>query len=113
MLPLFPGGYEAAVIRHVVLFKFKPEVTTGDRKDFVRSLKELPERVPGIIQEGRGSPEVGEDFTGSPRSCHVALIFSFADRQALERYASHPNHLPVVERAKQICEAVATVDFET
>ncbi len=100
------------MIRHVVLFKFKPEVSAEERKNFIHRLQELPERVPGIIKDGRGAPEVGEDFMGTPRSCHVALIFSFAGRQALESYASHPSHLPVVERARQICESIAAVDFE-
>ncbi len=103
---------EATVIRHVVFFKFKPEVSAEERKDFVLRLKDLPERVPGIMKDGRGTPEVGEDFMGAPLSYHVALIFTFPDRQALERYASHPNHLPVVERGRQICESIAAVDFE-
>ncbi len=95
------------MIRHIVFFKFKTETSAEERKDFVRCLKELPSRVPGVL-----APEVGEDFMGSARSYHVALIFSFAERAALDVYATHPNHTPVVERARQICESIATVDFE-
>ena len=100
------------MVRHVVFFKFKLEVSPEERKEFVRSLKELPARVPGIIANGPGAPEVGEDFTGTPRSYHVALILGFADCQALDHYASHPNHVPVVELARQLCESIVAVDFE-
>jgi len=96
-----------SVIRHIVFFKLKPEISAEERKDFVRRLKELPSRVPGVL-----APEIGEDFMGSARSYHAALIFGFADRAALDLYATHPNHLPVVERARQICESIVTVDFE-
>ena len=95
------------MIRHIVFFKFKPETSAEDRKDLLQRVKELPLQVPGIV-----APEVGEDFMGSPRSYHAALIFSFADRAALNHYATHPDHLPVVERARQICESIAAVDFE-
>ncbi len=95
------------MIRHIVFFKFKPEVSEADRAEFVARLKALPERVPGILK-----PEVGEDFVRSPRSYHVALVFGFEDRAALDRYQMHSNHAPVVERARQICESIATVDYE-
>jgi len=95
------------LIRHVVFFKFKPEVTEADRDDLVARLKALPERVPGILK-----PEVGADFMKTPRSYHAALVFGFEDRTALGRYQTHPNHVPVVERAKQICESIVAVDYE-
>lgn len=95
------------MIRHAVFFKFKPEVSQADRADLVARLKSLPERVPGILK-----PEVGEDFMKSPRSYHAALVFGFEDRAALDRYQTHPNHVPVVERARQICESIVAVDYE-
>jgi hypothetical protein len=95
------------MIRHVVMFKFKPEIAAPDRAAFVAALKNLPSQIPGIL-----APEVGVDFLGSPRSYHAALIFGFADRAGLEAYAKHPNHQPVLARAREICEAVAAVDFE-
>lgn len=95
------------MIRHVVLFKFKAEVNETDRADLVARLKALPKRIPGILK-----PEVGEDFVKSPRSYDVALVFSFEDREALDRYVNHPNHVPVRERARQICDSDMKVDYE-
>ena len=95
------------MIRHAVFFKFKPEISEDDRADFLARVQALPQRVPGILQ-----PETGRDFLRTPRSYDVALLFGFADRAALALYQSHPNHIPVVERAKQICESIAAVDYE-
>ncbi len=95
------------MVRHIVFFKFKPETGEADRADFVARLKALKERVPGILEA-----EVGEDFVNSPRSYHVALLLRFADRAALDRYQPHPNHVPVVERAREICESIAACDYE-
>jgi hypothetical protein len=96
------------MLRHVVFFKFKPEVAAAGRQDFVAMLRGLPARIPEIV-----SSEVGEDIMGTPRSYHVALISTFAGRDALEVYAKHPEHQPVLARAKEVCEAIAAVDFVT
>jgi len=96
------------MLRHVVFFKFKPEVTATERQDFLAMLRGLPAKIPEIV-----SSEVGEDIMGTPRSYHLALISTFADRDALDVYAKHPEHQPVLARAREICEAIAAVDFLT
>lgn len=95
------------MIRHVVFFKFKPEIPAEERAEFVMRLRGLPQNVPGVEQ-----PEVGEDFVHSPRSYDVAIVFGFAGREALDAYQTHPKHLPVVETARQICESILSVDYE-
>lgn len=96
------------MLRHVVFFKFKTEVSAAERRDFLALLRGLPAKIPEIV-----SSEVGEDVLGTPRSYHVALISTFAGRDALDVYAKHPDHQPVIARAKEICEAIAAVDFVT
>jgi hypothetical protein len=95
------------VIRHVVLFKFKPEIEAVERADFVLRLKALPQQVAGIL-----NPEVGADIVHSPRSHDVALVFGFPDREALDAYQTHPKHIPVIETARQICASIIAVDYE-
>ena len=94
------------MVRHAVFFKFKPETGEGDRADFVARLRSLPGLVPGILQ-----PEIGEDFLHTPRSYDVALLLGFEDQAALDHYQTHPNHVPVVARAREICSSVAAVDY--
>ena len=96
------------MLRHVVFFKFKQEVPAAARQDFLHMLRGLPAKTPEIV-----SSEVGEDIMGTPRSYHVALISTLSGRDALDVYAKHPDHQPVLARAREVCEAIAAVDFVT
>jgi len=94
-------------IRHIVMFRFKPETTEDERAAFLAMLRELPVRIPEIIDF-----EAGRDVMRLPRSFDLALVASYADLAALDRYTKHEAHLPVIERSRQICEQVASVDYE-
>lgn len=96
------------MIRHIVFFRFKSDTSASDRADFVSRLRALSGRVPGIEQL-----EVGEDFLHTPRSYDVALVVTFRDRAAIDAYQVHPNHVPVPQRAREICDSIASVDYET
>lgn len=95
------------MIRHIVFFKFKPEIPPERRQNFIRMLQALPKQIPGIV-----TGEVGEDMTHKERSFDVALVFTFADRAALDAYAPHPQHARVVEESHRISERVCSVDYE-
>src|SRR5437660_5552026 len=94
-------------IRHIVMFRFKAETTEDERAAFLAMLRELPLRIPEIIDF-----EAGRDMMRLPRSFDLALVASYADLAALDRYTKHEAHLPVIERSRQICEQVASVDYE-
>ncbi len=95
------------MIRHVVLFKFKAGIAAEERKSLYQRLKALPEKVPGVVK-----PEAGEDFLRTPRSYDIALVFGFESREAMDRYQAHPEHVPVVQRAREICDSIVAVDYE-
>ncbi len=94
-------------IRHIVLFRFKPETSEAERESFAAMLRALPTQIPEILEF-----ETGWDVVRAPRSFDLALVAAYADLAALDRYAKHEAHLPVVERSKQICEQVVSVDYE-
>lgn len=95
------------MIRHIVCFRFKAEVSDADRQHFLEMLRALP----GKIEEVK-SFEAGFDVVRAARSFDLALVASYDDLEALDRYARHEHHLPVVARAKEICEQVIAVDYE-
>ncbi len=95
------------MIRHVVLFRFKTDTPQADREAFLEMLRELQSKIAEIR-----SFEAGFDLVRAPRSFDLALVTSYDDLAALDRYAKHEHHLPVVERAKAICEQVVAADFE-
>jgi hypothetical protein len=95
------------MIRHLVFFRFKAETAQAEREDFLEMLRALPGKI-SVIK----SFEAGFDVLRTPRSFDVALNSTFDDLAALDVYAKHEHHLPVVERVKIICEQVAAVDYE-
>lgn len=94
------------MVRHVVLFKFKPEVDNAARTEFIDMLKQL-----AVDIEQVRSLEVGENFTESPRAFDVCLIVDVDDEAALKAYAQHPDHQPVLQRVGEIMSGSHVVDY--
>jgi hypothetical protein len=97
----------ACLIRHIVLFRFKPEVSEADRQDFLAMLNALPTKISEIVEF-----QAGFDVVRAARSFDLGLVSSYKNLEDLAVYAKHAHHLPVVERSKEICEQVVSVDFE-
>jgi hypothetical protein len=75
------------MLRHVVLFTWKADVSDVQVRAFAEGLAALPNRIPEI-RAYRFGPDVGlaggnEDF---------ALVADFSDAEAYRRYAEHPAH---------------------
>jgi Stress responsive A/B Barrel Domain len=94
------------MINHVVAMKFKPGVSEEEIRDLEKSLDQLPNKIMEIKMY-----EYGRDVVRSARSYDFGLVALFANPAALERYQNHPEHVPVVEKVKAMCETVVTVDF--
>jgi len=94
------------MLKHVVLFKFKPEVKEADIVELEKRLAALPGAIPEIREY-----VFGRDVIRSERSYDFALVSGFADLKAMERYQKHPDHLPVLDLVRRICGAVLAVDF--
>jgi hypothetical protein len=94
------------MLNHVVLMKFKPDVSTEDIRSLEQALDELPNQILEIKMY-----EFGPNTVPSDRSYDFALIALFANPGALERYQKHPAHLPVAARVQSMCSNVITVDF--
>ena len=95
------------MINHVVLAKFKPGVGKTDIEELERMLDDLPNKITEIH-----TYEFGQDLIHSARSYDFAIVALFANLETLDRYQTHPQHLPVVKKIQEICDDVVTVDFE-
>jgi len=96
------------MLRHVVFFKFKDGVRQEEIADLESSLAELPDAIPEIL-----SYEFGRDVVRSERSYDLALVSTFRDLEALQRYQKHPDHQIVLTKVNNLCESVLAVDFFT
>ena len=95
------------MINHVVLAKFKPGVGKADIEELERMLDDLPNKITEIH-----TYEFGQDLIRSATSYDFAIVALFANLETLDRYQTHPQHLPVVKKIREICDDVVTVDFE-
>lgn len=95
------------MIKHVVFFKFKQEASAAARRAVVDQLRALPDKI-DVIR----AFEIGEDIMHSARAWDVVEIATYDDLQALELYTRHDDHVEVVLKLREICEAVGSVDYE-
>ena len=95
------------MLTHIVVWKYKPEVSDEQRREHVERLR----RLDGLIPEIR-SFAVGADVLRLPRSYHTGLVATFQGRAGLEAYDAHPEHQAVAQLGRTISEHVASVDFE-
>ncbi len=94
------------MLKHIVLFKFKPGTKDADIINAEKGLAGLPARISEIKRY-----EFGQDVVQSDRSYDFALVSEFDDLEALKRYRMHPYHLAVVNQLGMISDSIIAVDF--
>jgi quinol monooxygenase YgiN len=96
------------VIRHIVLFQLRPDVSDIIIADLMAHFEALPAAIPEIEQL-----EVQRDIVGRPVSCHFGLVSQFADMDALRAYQQHPVHIAAFERTKEYLNHMLVLDYES
>ena len=76
------------MLRHVVLFTWKVDVSDVEVRAFAEGLAALPDNIPEI-RSYRFGPDVGLAGGGND---DFALVADFDDAEAYRRYAEHPAH---------------------
>ncbi len=95
------------MLKHIVLFKFKPEATPAQKQAMIDGLNGLPALIPEIK-----AWQLVNSVPGRPaRFYHVGLFSEFADVAALDRYIAHPAHQRVVALIEAACESRAGFDY--
>ena len=95
------------MLTHIVVWKYRPEVSPETRQRHLAMLRSLHDIVPGM--DGFAA---GFDFLHSPKSYDTGLMAKFRDRSVLDAYTVHPEHVKVVEFSNGIVETMAKADFE-
>ena len=93
---------------HIVIWKYRADVEPEVRSEHVALLKSLAAIIPEI-----DTLSVGFDVLSLPRSYDTGLVASFANREGLQAYTVHPEHVKAAAFGKTISEHVASVDFES
>jgi stress responsive alpha/beta barrel protein len=96
------------MLTHIVVWKYRAEVSQAARDEHVAGLRSVSGVVPGIE-----SFAVGFDTLHLARSYDTGLVAVFRDRAALDAYTVHPDHVKVAEFGRGLSEHVASVDFDS
>ena len=96
------------MLKHIVLFKLKPEASDEDLQQLVEDLRGLEETTKGIMKKCL----VALDVLPSDRSYDIILDSTFDSLDHLQQYLVHPKHMEVVRNIRRLCVSVAKVDYE-
>ncbi len=96
------------MIRHMVMFKKKPE--TDDA-----TIQQIMDRLEGLYGEIRGLMQI-RCYRSLPSDRPVVWTFlldsTLADAAALKEYVGHPAHVAVNEWMSPFLESRAVIDYE-
>jgi len=91
------------MIKHIVIWKMKDEVTAGQKQEMKARLEALAGRIPELLKI-----EVGIDAGNGTMSLYSE--FSSADDLAV--YQAHPDHQAVVGFVKPLVAVRSVADYE-
>jgi quinol monooxygenase YgiN len=77
------------MIRHIVLIRFRPEVTESRVGTLFAELREIEEKVPGLLSITAGRSESPEQME---RGYMHGFVVDFEDWEGLAAYQEHPDH---------------------
>lgn len=102
------GKEPQRVLRHLVLYKFKPEVTESQLQEVIDAFAGLPAKIDAIV-----GFEHGENISQEGKSDGLTHCFavSFRDEAGRDAYLKHPAHLDYVNVVRDRREKVVVFDY--
>ena len=99
------------MIKHIILWQLKDELTTEEKQNVKKGIKEGLEGLMGKIP---GLTEIKVQTEGLASSnAEVMLDSTFEDEAALKAYAIHPEHVKVAdEKVRPYTKTRMCLDFE-
>jgi hypothetical protein len=97
------------MIRHIVMWRVSgdsAEERTSRRQQVKSAFEGLRGRIPGMTHL-----EVGLDTSGADYACDVVLFSEFASKEALDSYATHPEHLRIRDELHGVRSTRHQVDY--
>ncbi len=105
-----PSAPKAKQLRHVVAFRFKPEVTLEQMQQATRDFRALPQKVPQILAF-EGGPDVSfQQKNGKFTHCFMVTV---KNEQALALYGEPPEHKAFSRGVDPLLAEVMVVDYWT
>jgi hypothetical protein len=96
------------VLRHVVLFSFKPATSAEDQERLALAFAALPSKIAEIIDFEWGSDVSVEGKTEGYTHC---FIVTFANEEGRNTYLPHPAHKEFGQLLRGHLEKVLVLDY--
>ncbi len=95
------------MIRHIVMVKFNDLCVLDDVK------KEIKEKLDHLVRsiDSLKRMEVGLNISSRGTAFDLVLTADFDNEEGLNAYRTHPRHVEILERIKQIGLKTAVVDY--
>lgn len=97
------------MVKHIVMWNVKG-ASPGEKKAGIKQLRAAFEGIRGKIP-GMMHLEIGVDNSHVDYACDVVLYSEFESQQALDAYATHPEHLRVRNELEGLRVARHQVDY--
>ena len=99
------------MVKHVILWQLKDELTTEEKatikKEMKESLEALAGKIPGLVEM-----KIQTEYLASSNA-EVMLDSTFEDEAALKVYATHPEHVAVADgKVRPYTKARFCMDYE-
>jgi hypothetical protein len=94
------------MIRHTVLFQFKPDFPPAERQAWIDGLNHMAGRIPGML-----SLSHGPDVLSTERSFDYAIVADFESVEDIAVYNTHPLHEPLKAYSFPNSQQILSVDF--
>ena len=92
------------MVKHIVLYNFKPDVDKDAAMKLIASVLEpLVGKIPGLLRL-----EIRAAFNGMD----YALYSEFESREALSAYAVHPLHLEAKDKFFHLLDSRVAADYD-
>jgi len=94
------------MIRHTVLFKFRPDFPAAERAAWIAGLNQMEGNIPGLLSLTHGADVLHHD-----RSFDYAIVADFNTVEDIAVYNTHPLHEPLKAFSFPNSEQIIAVDF--
>lgn len=98
----------SALVRHVVLFKFKDNATPAEVTKVQKAFSALPGKIPTMVSYEWGTNISPENLAQGFTHCFLVAFKNAADRDA---YLVHPAHKEFGSILKPYLDKVLVIDF--
>jgi lysophospholipase L1-like esterase len=104
-----PAAARAGLLRHIVLFKFKDDVTEAQVQEVVDAFSALPKKIDAIVDF-----ECGTDMSveGKADGFTHGFVVTFEDEAGREAYLPHAAHQEFVKLVGPRVDKVLVFDFK-